>query len=151
MKQNSPKAVPHVKEFQPQAILFLIFLFAILGVLAGLTVLVDEPSDVLSTSIIGLVILIPGIVFGASLLWGYLRAKRLDQFGTMAEGRIVDRWVEKHSDESDEYFVAYQFGDGVRVTQNVKGQEFQILSVGTPVTVRYLPNRPTCSRMELSE
>lgn len=149
MKHDNLKAVPHVKDYQGPATLYLVTLGAMLGVVVVLTTLVDGPSGTSQMIIINLVLLTPGVIFGVLLGRGYLRAKRLDQFGKITGGTIVERWIDEHSDEPDEHYVAYQFGDGVRVVQKVKDREFERLLLGTPVTVRYLPKDPAYSRIEL--
>ncbi len=83
------------------------------------------------------------------LIRSYQRARRLDLQGRLTQGTIVDRWVKEHSDEPDEHFVTYEIGPGVRVMQKVKDREFPTLTTGAPVPVRYLPDDPTCSRMEI--
>lgn len=145
----SLKSVPPADEYRALFIFFLLFLTMVAAALFGLLILIDEPSDLFPMSIIGLLVLVGAVVAGAWLLRQYRRARRLDRRGQRVAGTIVERWIEAGAtDEPDAYYVAYQFGDGVRVAQKVRAREFQVLAAGMKVTVRYLPDDPTCSRME---
>lgn len=88
-------------------------------------------------------------VVAGFLFKGYGRARKLQQSGVTTEGTVTDAWVRRSSQSAKRYFVLYRFMDDIWVTQQVKKRDFQELTVGTPVTVRYLPDDPECSRIEL--
>ncbi len=104
------------------------------------------PREVLIFSIpLGLIILV-----GTSLSFrGYMQARKLDRFGEITEGTIVDAWINRDADGDKTYHVAYQFGSDIQVDQEIRQWDFQKLFVGSKVTVRYLPDDPSCSRMEI--
>ncbi len=146
-KRSHPTALPPASYYHALWIIFLIFLFIILASIGGFASLIQEPSDVLPTLAVGLALLIPTMIAGLLLLNRYRRAKRLDEQGQITQGQIVEAWVKASSDAPNEYYVIYQFGDGMQATQQVEDREFQKLNVGTAVAVRYLPDDPQCSRM----
>lgn len=78
----------------------------------------------------------------------YLQARKLGRFGESTEGTVVDTWIHKDDEGFKTHCIIYQFDEGIQVVQTVKKKEFEKLAVGTSVTVRYLPDDPTCSRME---
>jgi len=122
--------------------LILVFLVSILLTTDGLR------SIPKAGSIIGLVIGLAALIGAGFTAKGYLKARKLDQFGAITEGTIIDSWCTEDSDGDKTYYIAYQFGDDVRVRQMVKEHIYQTLFTGTKVTVRYLPDDPICSRME---
>jgi hypothetical protein len=145
-KRTSLTAVPTARDYQPLLLLFLMFLIIMLGVTMGLVTL-SEDLNLLALTIIGLSILVAGTL----LLKNYLRARRLDHFGQMTQGTIVNLWIEERSsEEPNAHYIAYEFGDGLRVMQKVNEQIFQTVQVGVSVPVRYLPENPRCSRMEVA-
>jgi hypothetical protein len=145
IKRSLLTAVPEAQDHQPLLVLFLMFFVTMVAATAGIITL-GEDLGILSLSIIGLIIVIIGIL----LLKNYLRARRLDQFGELTEGMIVEMWVDEETPyQSDEHYIAYEFGDNLRVTQKINAQTFQILCLGQSVTIRYLPDNPRFSRMEL--
>lgn len=101
-----------------------------------------------------LVLLVP--ILGSGMIWfvgkalgQYLQARKLDQFGEITEGAIVDSWVDRDSDGDKTYYVAYEFGDGIQIAQQVKQSLYEQIPLRSQVPVRYLPDEPTISRMEL--
>ena len=100
------------------------------------------------------VLLVPIIGLGVVWITGkalgqYLQARKLDQFGEITEGAIVDSWIDRDSDGDKTYYVAYEFGDGIQITQKVKRSLFDRLPIRSHIPVRYMPDDPTISRMEL--
>ncbi len=100
------------------------------------------------------VLLMP--VIGVGVVWitgkalgRYLQARKLDRFGEITEGAIVDSWVDQDSDGDKTHYVAYEFGDGIQVAQKVKRSVSEQLPLRSHVPVRYLPEDPTISRMDL--
>ena len=101
-----------------------------------------------------LVLLVP--ILGLGIVWvvgkalgRYLQARKLDRWGEITEGTIVDSWVYQDSDGDKTHYVAYEFGDGIQVAQKVKRALYEQLPLRSHVPVRYLPEDPTISRMDL--
>lgn len=77
----------------------------------------------------------------------YLRAVNLNRKGKLIRGKLLDAWIEDKTDEVG-FYIAYQIGN-IQVAQEVTWDEYENLPVGEPLTVRYLPDDPTCSKVEL--
>jgi hypothetical protein len=95
----------------------------------------------------GLFVLLLAIILSAAA-WGLLgTARELDRKGSVTLGKIVGLWKEEYKREVA-YYVAYQFGDGVRAWQTVGQSLYDQLRVGDAVIIRFLPDAPQFSRPE---
>jgi hypothetical protein len=95
----------------------------------------------------GLFVLLLALILSVAA-WGLFQTSRkLDREGSVTEGKIIDLWKEEFKKEVA-YYVAYQFGDGVRAWQTVEQSLYEQLRVGDAVMIRFLPGAPQFSRPE---
>jgi len=83
---------------------------------------------------------------------GAYRAGLLARRGELTTGRVTHCWLETDSDGDREYFVAYRFaapGQPEIATAEYNRQAFDILQVGDPVQVRYVPGKPEICSLKL--
>jgi hypothetical protein len=76
------------------------------------------------------------------------RARKLDRRGQSTEGKVVAMWTKTDADDDRDCFLAYQFGDGQEVFQKVNWKVYRQYETGDSITVVYLPEDPTLSRLD---
>ena len=75
-------------------------------------------------------------------------ARKLDRHGRTTEGRIVAKWTQTDADDDRNCFLAYRFGDEQEAFQKVSWKDYRQYQTGDAITVVYLQEDPTLSRLE---
>ena len=75
-------------------------------------------------------------------------ARKLDRQGQTTEGKVVGKWTQTDADDDRNCFLAYAFGDEQEAFQKVSWKDYQQYQTGDAITVVYLQEDPTLSRLE---
>lgn len=96
------------------------------------------------------------VLLGLWLLYSngrqFNQARLLAWSGKTAAGRVTDCWTETDSDGDREYCVAFRFAppDQAEITSAESNRKaYNLLQVGDPVQVRYVPRQPQICRLEV--
>ncbi len=110
------------------------------------------PYYLLIVAALGALFVLIGMVLFISGWQGIMEARKLSRRGQLIQGTLIDRWTDKDSDGDPVYCVAFEFvlPGRPRVTRAEYNQEaHDLLEIGDPVSVRYLPQQPHICRLEL--
>jgi hypothetical protein len=75
-------------------------------------------------------------------------ARKLDRQGQTTEGKVVAKWTKTDADDDRDCFLAYAFGDEQEAFQKVSVKDYRQYEIGDAITVVYLPEDPTLSRLD---
>jgi hypothetical protein len=79
-------------------------------------------------------------------LRNFINSLRLDQYGELSKAVVIHKW-RKRSSEDEDYWMAYEYGDGWTAKLRLNRQGFQSASVGDEILVEYLPDNPEVTRV----
>jgi len=75
-------------------------------------------------------------------------ARILDTRGEIVPGEIISKWTKSDSEGDRNCFVAYKYGQGQEAYQKISWKCYQLIDSGDRISVRYLSEDPTMSRLE---
>ncbi|MGD8621612.1 MAG: hypothetical protein PVH60_06665 [Anaerolineales bacterium] len=83
-------------------------------------------------------------------LRNFINSLRLDQNGQVSKAVVINKW-RKSSSEDEDYWMAFEYGDGWRAKLRLNRKSFQSVSIGDEIMVEYLPEHPEISRVRQEE
>ena len=75
-------------------------------------------------------------------------ARRLDKDGITTAGTVVAKWTRTDSDDDRQCFLAYRFKNDQEAYQRVGWKYYRQIEIDDVISVRYLPEDPTRSRLD---
>jgi len=107
----------------------------------------DVASNDYRPTIVGAMVVLPTLGALAWFFTRYRRGARLDEEGVTATAEVLDLY-EDTGGEVSSYYIAYRLPGGDPFRHTVRASVYRRLQVGSPVTVRYLPDDPRVFRLE---
>jgi hypothetical protein len=110
------------------------------------------PYYLLFIAALGSLFVVFGVILFISGWQGIAKSRKLSRRGQLIQGTLIDRWTDQDSDGDPVYCIAFEFTLPGRphVTRAEYNREaYDLLEIGDPVSVRYLPDQPHICRLEL--